>query len=135
MDDGLEADENETVKGCMLTLRSITLNHPEECLEFIIPQIKQNLSENDPSGSSTAMKRGLRRIAAKFLPDSDIEDICLSIIELLNTPMRKEAISTLEKIALAHQNFYPQSLNSIFSFICYSEEDDAENSSLRMQEQ
>lgn len=43
MDDGIEEDENETVKGCMLILRSITENHPEECLEFIIPQIKQIL--------------------------------------------------------------------------------------------
>lgn len=51
------------------------------------------------------MKRGSRGLAAKLLPNSDIEDIYLSIIELLNTPMRKEAISTLEKIALCSSKF------------------------------
>lgn len=72
------------------------------------------------------MKRGSRGLAAKLLPNSDIEDICLSIIELF---------SDSKKLLFAHQNFYLQLLNSIFSFICYNEEDDAENSSLRMQEQ
>lgn len=136
LDDGLEADENQNVKSCMSTLESIADNHSEECLELIIPQIKQDLNENDPEDSTNSMKRGLRGLAAisQCLPDSDIEEICVSIVELLNTPMRKEAIFTLEKIACAHKSFYTQSLGSIFPYICFNEEGEG-NSSLRMRAQ
>lgn len=146
-DDGLEIGENETVQGYISTLNSIAESHPAEMLQFIIPQIKQDLaafqnqSQNSENGHSewmNAMKRGLRGISAisNCISDDDIGEICLIITELLNNPMRKEAISTLESIALTHPNLYPQILNTVFPFICINSTDSNGNdeaSALRMQ--
>lgn len=146
-DDGSE--ESDVVRGCQLALTKIAKRHQQEMLPFLTTYIKQDLqtyistvsSQGQPTQGMlneavTALKRALRGITTieKFI--ENINELFQSISTLLPTPMRKEAILTLESIGLDHPELYDKVLPIIFPFIAFLQSDniaDTESSHVRMQ--
>ncbi|OHT08333.1 hypothetical protein TRFO_04957 [Tritrichomonas foetus] len=105
-----EIDADGISKQSINSLLHIGEQYPEELTSLLLPQISTDIKEMSKSASIKA----LRAITAIQGFVSDIEPICNTLLELLNSPLKKEVIPCLCSLTQSHQEFIAPIISTIF---------------------